>query len=145
MLEIEIATFDDVEELKELLDSAEVPSEEVDPDFTTYFIVRDESRKIIACIGLELFTGTALLTSFAVDPAHRGNGIGSNLVDKLLEEAFNAGSEAVYLCTAKAPELFLYLGFVGIDLDEVPIEIRSSRLFKSNCPFVAAYMKKKTY
>ena len=106
MLNIETATYDDIEDIKSLLDSAEVPSDEVDPDFTTYFIVRDESSKIIACIGLELFTGTALLTSFAVDPDHRGEGLGTNLVDKLLEEAFKAGSETVYLCTAKAPELF---------------------------------------
>ncbi|MHA2116968.1 MAG: GNAT family N-acetyltransferase [Candidatus Thorarchaeota archaeon] len=145
MPEIETATFDDLEDIKSLLDSAEVPSDNIDPDFTTYLIARDDSNKIIACIGLELFTGTALLTSFAVDPGHRGNGLGTNLVDRLLEEAFKAGSETVYLCTAKAPKLFRYMGFVGIDLDDVPDEIRRSSLFKSNCPFVAAYMKKRTF
>ncbi|MFW9767560.1 MAG: GNAT family N-acetyltransferase [Candidatus Thorarchaeota archaeon] len=145
MFEIETATFDDFEEIKTLLDSLEVPAGEIDPDFTKFFVVRDSSKKIIACIGLELFTGTALATSFAVDPDHRGDGLGANLVDWLLDEAFKSGSEAVYLCTAQAPELFLNIGFVGIDLDEVPEEIRKSQVFKHDCPFVAAYMKKKTY
>ncbi|MHA1949031.1 MAG: GNAT family N-acetyltransferase [Candidatus Thorarchaeota archaeon] len=145
MTDIETATYEDIEDIKSLLDSAEVPSDEIDPDFTTYFIVRHDSKGIIACIGLEVFTGTALLTSFAVDPDHRGEGLGTNLVDRLLEKAFEAGTETVYLCTAKAPELFQHMGFVGIDLDDVPEEIRSSQLFKSNCPFVAAYMKKRTF
>ncbi|MFW9787408.1 MAG: GNAT family N-acetyltransferase [Candidatus Thorarchaeota archaeon] len=145
MLNIETASFEDIEDIKNLLDSAEVPSDDIDPDFTTFFIVRDDSKKIIACIGLEIFTGTALLTSFAVDPDHRGDGIGVNLVDRLLEEAFKKGSETVYLCTAQAPELFLSIGFVGIDLDDVPEEIRRSHVFKNECPFVAAYMRKRTY
>jgi N-acetylglutamate synthase-like GNAT family acetyltransferase len=145
MPDIETAQYEDLEDIKNLLDSLDVPSKNIDPDFTTYFIVRDNVNKIIACIGLDLFTGTALLTSFAVDPNHRGDGIVTNLVDRLLKEAFEAGSEAVYICTAQAPELFLYLGFTGIDLDDVPEEIRKSNLFKNNCPHVAAYMKKKTF
>jgi N-acetylglutamate synthase-like GNAT family acetyltransferase len=145
MPDIETASFEDLEDIKSLLDSLEVPYEEVDPDFTTFFVVRDDSRKIIACIGLELFTGTALITSFTVHPDHRGNGLGANLVDRLLEEAFKSGSEVVYLCTAQAPELFLNIGFVGIDLDDVPEEIRKSQVFKSDCPFVAAYMKMRTF
>lgn len=145
MPEIETAKFEDFEDIKSLLNSHEVPSDEIDPDFTTFFIVRDASQKIIACIGLELFTGTALITSFAVDHNHRGDGLGVNLVERLIEEAFKAGSEAVYLCTAQAPELFLKIGFVGIDLDDVPGEIRKSQVFQSDCPFVAAYMKKRTF
>ena len=145
MPDIETATFEDLEEIKTLLDSLEVPSDEIDPDFTTFYVVRDESKNIIACIGLELFTGTGLITSFAVRPEHRGDGLGVNLVDRLLDEAFKSGSEAVYICTAQAPELFLNIGFVGIDLDDVPEEIRKSQVFRSDCPFVAAYMKKRTY
>jgi len=145
MPDIETATFDDLEEIKTLLDSLEVPSDQIDPDFTTFYVVRDESKNIIACIGLELFTGTGLITSFAVLPEHRGDGLGVNLVDRLLDEAFKSGSEAVYICTAQAPELFLNIGFVGIDLDDVPEEIRKSQVFRSDCPFVAAYMKKRTY
>ena len=145
MPEIETASFEDFEEIKILLDTLDVPSDEIDPDFTTFFVVRDVAKKIVACIGLELFTGTALITSFAVDPDHRGDGLGANLVDRLLEEAFEEGSEAVYICTAQAPELFLNIGFIGIDLDDVPVEIRQSQVFKSDCPFIAAYMKKKTY
>ena len=141
---IEVASYEDLQAITSLLESVEVPTEDIDPDFTKFFVVRDEpNNKIIGCVGLELFTGTALLRSFAVDPEHQGSKIGFNLVKRLLEEAFEAGTEAVYVCTAKAPKFFLNIGFSGIDLDDVPDEIRKSDLFSKGCPRVAAYMKKR--
>jgi len=145
MFDIEIATREDLKDIKKLLESVEIPSDEIDAEATTFFVMRDDSSRIIACIGLELFTDAALITSFAVDPTHLGDGLGATLVDKSLEEAMHAGSEAVYLCTAQAPELFQNIGFVNIDRDELPQEIRGSYVFKNDCPFVAAYMKKSTY
>lgn len=145
MFDIEVATREDLKDIKKLLESIEIPSDEIDPEVTTFFVMRDVSRRIIACVGLELFTDAALITSFAIEPAHRGDGLGASLVDRSLEEALQAGSDAVYLCTAQAPELFLNIGFVNIDRDELPQEIRGSYVFKSDCPFVAAYMKKSTY
>lgn len=142
---IEIADYKDLPGIMSLLESVEVPTEGIDPDFTKFFVARNETdNKIIGCVGLELFTGTALLRSFAVDPKHQGNELGSNLIKKLLEAAFEAGSEAVYVCTAKAPTFFINIGFMGIDLDDVPDEIRDSELFTRGCPRVAAYMKKRT-
>ena len=142
---IEIASYEDLEEITSLLESVEVPTEGIDPDFTKFFVVRDEDKqKIIGCVGLELFTGTALLRSFAVDPKYQGKKLGSNLVNRLLEEAFEAGTEAVFVCSAKAPSFFWDIGFSGIDLDDVPSEIRNSDLFAKGCPRVAAYVKKRT-
>jgi len=143
--QIEIAVYEDLSEIISLLESVEIPTEGIDPDFTKFFIIRDEiNNKIIGCVGLELFTGTALLRSFAVDPSHQGNKLGVSLVKRLIEEAFNAGTEAVFVCTAKAPTFFLENGFVGIDLDDVPDEIRNSELFARGCARVAAYLKKRT-
>lgn len=146
MPEIEIASFEDLDGILDLLDSVDVPTDGIDPDFTRFFVIRDESsNRIVGCIGLELFTGTALLRSFAVAPDHQRNKLGSNLIERLLEEAYDAGTETVYLCTAKVPSLFLNIGFAAIDLDDVPPEIRNSELFKGGCPMVAAYMMKRTF
>lgn len=139
---IEIASFEDLENLKRLLESSEEPVEDIDPDFTKFFIIRDES-KIIGCVGLELFTGTALLRAFAVDSQYRETEVGSLLVRRLIEEAFDAGTEAVYVCASKAPEFFWQSDFIGIDLDDVPGEIRNSGLFSKDCPQVAAFVKKR--
>jgi N-acetylglutamate synthase-like GNAT family acetyltransferase len=140
---IEIATFEDTEELISLFESINVPTDDVDPDFTKFFIVREDS-KIIGCVGLELFTGTALLRSFAIHSDHQDNEIGQVLIKKLIEEAATEGSDAVYVCSAGAPSFFLDLGFTGIDLDDVPSEIRTSGLFDNDCPRVAAFMMKRT-
>jgi N-acetylglutamate synthase-like GNAT family acetyltransferase len=48
------------------------------------------------------------------------------------------------MCTEEVPSLFLNIGFSGIDLDDVPEEIRKSELFKGDCPMVVAYMMKRT-
>ena len=142
--EIEIAAFEDIEDIMKLLESIDEPTDDIDPDFTTFFIVRDiEKTKIIGCVGLELFTGTALLRSFAIDQAYHGNDLGPRLIKKLLDEAFNYGSETVYVCAKNTPSFFWDQGFNGIDLDDLPGEIRDSKLFSKDCPHVAAFVKKR--
>lgn len=143
---IEIAEFEDLEDIIRLLESVEVPTDDIDPDFTRFYIIRHETEnRIIACVGLELFTGTALLRSFAVEPEFQGDEMGSSLIKRLLDDAFDAGSETVYVCAAKAPQFFWDKGFKGIDLDDVPYEIRESQLFTKDCPQVAAFVKKKVF
>ena len=127
---IEIAEFEDTEEIVSFLESVDLPTGDVDPDFTRFFIVRDENEgNIIGCVALELFTGTALLRSFAIKPEYQETDLGSSLVKRLIDEAFEAGSDAVYVCASKAPEFFWKNEFAGIDLDDVPEEIRDSKLF----------------
>ncbi len=141
---IEIATFQDTEDIKKLLESIEEPADDIDPDFTKFFIIRDEEKsKIIGCVGLELFTGTALLRSFALDYEYQRDDLGSSLIRRLLAEAFDYGSEVVYVCAKNAPSFFWNQGFKGIDLDEIPKEIRNSKLFTKDCPHVAAFVRKR--
>ena len=141
---VELASYEDLLGITSLLESVNIPTDGIDPDFTNFYVIREDlTSKIIGCIGLEIFTGSALLRSFAVDPNHQGKKLGSALISKFLEEAVHAGAATVYVCTAKAPNLFFKIGFVGIDLDDVPEEIRNSKLFAEGCPHVAAFMKKR--
>ncbi|MHA2424516.1 MAG: GNAT family N-acetyltransferase [Candidatus Thorarchaeota archaeon] len=126
-----------------LLQSVEVPTDGIDTESITFFIIRNEKDgKIIGCVGLEYYGAKALLRSFAVDPLYQNRRLGISLVNKLLEEAIESGTDAVYVCTAKVPAFFYNIGFVGVDLDDVPYNIRSSRLFTQGCPRAAAYLKK---
>jgi len=141
---INVATIDDLERIEELLESIDEPTDDIDPDLTRIFVIRnDEDDIIIGCIALEIFTGTALLRSFAMDQAYSGDEIWSSLIKQLLDDAFNHGSEAVYVCAKNAPTFFWNQGFKGIDLDDVPEEIRKSKLFSENCPQVAAFVKRR--
>ena len=141
---IDVATIDDLESLKEMLESIDESTDDIDPDLTRIFVIRNEAdENLIGCIALEVFTGTALLRSFAMDQAYSGDEIWSRLVKQLLDDAFNHGSEAVYVCAKNAPSFFWNQGFKGIDLDDVPEEIRKSKLFTENCPQVAAFVKRR--
>jgi N-acetylglutamate synthase-like GNAT family acetyltransferase len=141
---IDVATIDDLEKIKEMLESIEEPTDDLDPDLTRIFVIRnEEDDNLIGCIALEIFTGTALLRSFAMDQTYSGDEIWSRLIKQLLDDAFDHGSEAVYVCAKNAPSFFWGQGFKGIDLDDVPEEIRKSKLFTENCPQVAAFVKRR--
>ncbi|MDF1538420.1 MAG: GNAT family N-acetyltransferase [Candidatus Thorarchaeota archaeon] len=141
---IEIASYEDLEAIQSFLESVDEPTDDIDPDFTRFFIVRDEAQnRIIGCVGLEIFTGRAMLRSFAIDPEYQETEMGSSLVRKLLDDAFDAGSEAVYVCAANAPDFFWNNEFIGIDFDDIPREIRDSGLFTKDCPRVAAFVRKR--
>ncbi|MDF1538421.1 MAG: GNAT family N-acetyltransferase [Candidatus Thorarchaeota archaeon] len=108
---IEIATHQDMPKIKSLLESVNGPIEGIDPDFTRFFVFRDETnKKILGCVGLEIFAGAALLRSLAIDPKQQGNKLGSKLINRRLSEAVDSGADTVYLCTAKAPSLTRKMG-----------------------------------
>ena len=49
--EIEFATYDDLQGILNLLESVNIPTDGIDPDFTNFYIIRDlTSKKIIGCI-----------------------------------------------------------------------------------------------
>jgi ubiquinone/menaquinone biosynthesis C-methylase UbiE len=63
------------------------------------------------------------------------------LVGNRIEHAKARGLEAIYLLTVAAQTYFERFGFVSIDRDEAPLEIRRTVEFSEACPKTAAVMK----
>jgi GNAT superfamily N-acetyltransferase len=78
------ATEDDLRAITRLVNDARLGSSELD---WRRFMVADEAGQIIGCANLKIHRhGTRELHLLAVEPGRRGDGIGSRLVESLLEQ-----------------------------------------------------------
>ena len=100
------ASSGDLRQILDLLSQVQLPLDGVAENVNAFLVARDESSRLIATIGLERHGNTALLRSAAVAPDYQGCGIGSQLTEKLLEQATKDGVERVVLLTSTAREFF---------------------------------------
>lgn len=103
---ITAASSDDLRDVLDLLSLVQLPHDGVAENLSGFLVARDESSRLIATIGLEQHGNTALLRSAAVAPEYQGCGIGSQLTEKLLDQAISNGLERVVLLTSTASEFF---------------------------------------
>ena len=102
----------DLQEILALLTAVELPHEGVAEHLENFLVARDGAR-LIGCAGLERYQGVGLLRSVAASPDDQGRGVGSRLVEELLEEAARSGLDEVVLLTTTARDFFARrFGFV---------------------------------
>jgi amino-acid N-acetyltransferase len=142
MMRIRNATDLDLSAVENLLSASDLPLEGVRANFSS-FIVAEEAGEIAGAIGLEEYGSAALLRSAVVSPEHRGSGVGSRLVEELLERAEVAGIEDVYLLTTTAEEYFPRFGFSRTARSAVPDVVKASAEFQGACPDTAVVMKRR--
>jgi amino-acid N-acetyltransferase len=140
-VELRTAKRDDLSEVLSLLSRAQLPTAGV-ADAFPHFIVAESEGNIVGVVGLELYGGSALLRSAAVEESWRGSGVGRVLVERALDLARERGIDDVYLLTTTAEEYFPKFGFACISRDAVAEEVRSSVEFRTACPASAVAMRK---
>jgi amino-acid N-acetyltransferase len=85
-----------------------------------YTVLVDEDDRVLGCGALESqWDGLAELKAVAIHDSVQGQGWARRLVDRVLEESQEIGIDCVYTLTNK-PLIFLKLGFVPIDMRELP-------------------------
>ena len=89
---------------------------------------------------LEVYGGAALLRSVAVEPAHRGCGLGIALTRAALDLAREQGVREVYLLTETAADFFARLGFSRIPRAQAEPAVGRSLEFTTVCPASAVCM-----
>lgn len=134
------ATAADVDAIKALLTSSDLPIAGVDDHWKTFIVAR-ENGTVVACGGSEAYQFAALIRSVAVAPTHRGHGLGRRIVRQLLDRLASRGLREFYLLTTTAEEYFRKRGFKTIDRDEVHPQLLSSREFQDACPASAVAMR----
>ena len=140
-LEIRTAEEKDLPEVLSLLGRADLPTAGV-ADAFSHFIVAESEGRLVGAVGLELYGGSALLRSAAVEEGWRGSGVGRVLVDRALDMARQHRIEDVYLLTTTAEHYFPKFGFACVSRDAVAEEVRSSVEFQTACPASAVVMRK---
>lgn len=125
-----------------LLHTANLPTDDITDEHLRNFWGYVADGKVIAVVGLEPFADMGLLRSLAVDPAHRGQGLGTQLVHHVEQMALSMRIRELYLLTDSAQEFFEHLGYARTNRQDAPPEIRSSREFTELCPSSSLLMKK---
>ncbi len=133
----------DKREILNLLSLAELPTEDLTIDKLENFLVaRGEEHRVIGAIGVEPYRDIGLLRSLAVDPSHRGKGVGVQLVHELQSYAHRKGVKTLFLLTITAKDFFKRLGYQVIQKDLVPAPITGTEEFKNICPVSAVCLFK---
>ena len=90
-----------------------------------YTVLVDEEDKVFGCCALESqWDGLAELKAVAVHDAVQGQGFARRMVEIAIEESSTLGIDCVYTLTNK-PQIFEKLGFVPIDMRELPQRVWS--------------------
>ena len=137
------ASAEDLNEVVDLLRVSDLPTEDV-PDIITDFWVARTDGGLVGTVALERYGEIGLLRSLAVTPTHRGCGLAGRLCDHLTEWARKDGISDLYLPTTDADAYFERHGFVAIERNETPVEIRSTTQFTELCPDSAMVMHRTT-
>ena len=89
------------------------------------FIVAENEGEIVGCCALQIiWSDLAEIKSLAVDKAHKGKGVGREIVISAIEQAQKIGISRIFALTLE-PEFFLKMGFKAVDKDTLPMKVWS--------------------
>ena len=128
--------------IKQLLQSCELPFEDINPAHMEHFFIVQNGAQINAIIGLEVCGEFGLLRSLAVTLSLRGNGLGYRLVEHIEAYARSQQISALYLLTTSADQFFGKLDYQVISRSSAPALLQATAEFQSICPDSAICMRK---
>ena len=101
------------------LEFTEEDAEEVPTDLVKCWEITDSAGNLIGGFVLAKRQGEYICDGIAVDGSRRGENLGTELLNKGIEETKSLGGRRMYL-VARAPEFFRKNGFVTIPREEAP-------------------------
>jgi N-acetylglutamate synthase-like GNAT family acetyltransferase len=129
--------------LASALAGANLPIDDLTEAGRTFYVFRDQGGDVLGYGGIESYGAVALLRSVVVAKDRRGQGIGVQLVNWLLERMSALGCQDIYMLTTTAVRLGENCGFQRIDRSDAPQAIRDSRQMAALCPASAVLMHRK--
>ena len=137
-LEIEEAKNSDHPAIVVLLQDTELPPDSIEAHLENFLIIRHPEAVagpefLVGSVGLEVYGESALLRSLAVHPDFQGRGLGTRLVNRMIELAKGKGITRLFLLTDTAEEYFKKKGFVIVTRDQVPEDMKQSIEFTKLC------------
>jgi amino-acid N-acetyltransferase len=124
----------------EFLKTFKLPTAGVNDQFQN-FMLEFENDTLLGCAGLEVYGNAGLLRSVAVNSRRRSNGIGSRLVNVILENAKKQKLSSLTLLTETATDYFPKFGFKRVARAEIPESLHASEELRGSCPDTAVVMK----
>jgi N-acetylglutamate synthase-like GNAT family acetyltransferase len=134
------ATPSDLKGLKNHLSEAKLVLAGIEEHLEHFWLLFD-GDDLIASAGLEIYGSVALLRSVAVNANRQGQGLGRQILQKILEYALSLGIQKLVLLTETAPSYFERYGFKQIARENTPQAVKASTEFKGACSDSAIVMR----
>jgi amino-acid N-acetyltransferase len=131
------ATENDWTAIAQLLNDVHLPLDGA-KDHLSNFIVAFDADELIGVAGFEHYGTAGLLRSVAV--RQQGQGLGKELVWRIIEAARSNGVSQLALLTTTAENFFPRFGFTRVNRDELSPLIKNSQEFQGACPDTAIAM-----
>jgi amino-acid N-acetyltransferase len=133
---------EDLDQVRRLLSECGLPVQDVDLSLMHYFIGARRAGRLVGVVGVQPLGEIGLLRSLAVDPALRGQGIGSRLVDEA-ESLGRAGNlRELCLLTSSGADYFAERMYQRCDRAQLPASVQATAQFRQLCPASAVAMRK---
>jgi amino-acid N-acetyltransferase len=133
------ATANDLPAVLELLEDDELPTAGVE-EHLEHFLLEFANENLIGCAGLEIHKDAGLLRSVTIASSHRSQGLGSKLVQTILEHARKQKLSSLSLLTETAHGYFPRFGFQITPREDLPKSLQASAEFRGACPDSAVAM-----
>jgi amino-acid N-acetyltransferase len=127
--------------IRALLKKADLPCEDVEIGRQT-FLVASSGGRIVGTVGVEAYGKHGLFRSLAVDVRLRGQGLGSELTEEMVEMSRSLDIRELYLLTMTAAPFFEKLGFQKTERAKAPAALQGTTEFASLCPISSVCMKR---
>jgi len=138
---LEPAGARDLAAVVRLLSSNHLPVADLESHIDTFMLAK-RNGIVVGTAGLQIYGELALLRSLCVAEDHRLKRIGAALVSAVASRALARGVRELYLLTTGAASYFANLGFMQIDRELAPPEIRNTAQFSTLCPTSAVCMRR---
>ncbi len=126
--------------IQSLLERTKLPTEAVDSGAAAFYVGESDGI-IVGAAGFEFYGNDALLRSVAVEPSAQRRGLGSEIVDFMVDLARQKKLRNVVLLTETAKGFFAKKNFQVIDRSSVENEaMKQSPEFTYACPKSAVCM-----
>ncbi|MBN8619353.1 MAG: GNAT family N-acetyltransferase [Anaerolineae bacterium] len=132
------ATLADWPLIADLLIRHRLPQDGAQAHLADFLLAFHTDGRLAGVAGLERYGDSALLRSVAV--AHRRTGVGTQLVERLLQQAAQTGIRQVGLLTETAADYFPRFGFRVIPRTDLPAPLHQSIEFTTACSQSAVAM-----
>ena len=136
------AIKDNEPEIRRLLADNDLHHEDITTARLKHFVLGWNEPKLVAVVGLEIKSRSALLRSLAVDADYRNRGIATRLVGQIEDYARSMEVGSLYLLTLTAESFFNKCGYRPIARDSAPAGIQETTEFRNLCPASAVCMVK---
>jgi amino-acid N-acetyltransferase len=145
-LKIEEAHISDHAAVVVLLLDVNLPPDGIELNMENFLIIRHPEAAagpdfLIGSVGFEIYKDSALFRSLAVHPDFQGMGLGSRLVNSMIEIAKGKGINRLFLLTDTAEKFFEKRGWVVVTRDKVPEDVKQSIEFTTLCTSSPSMMK----